>query len=84
MKTVLKIAVVIVIVALPLVFWGNIKQVFSPTSTARVQEEEYNTGESEGEENKKDKKDKKDKKGKKDKKDKKQKDEHVSAEVKSS
>lgn len=78
MKTVLKIAVVIVIVALPLVFWGNIKQVFSTASTARAQNEEYNTDESGG----KEKKDKKDKKGKKEKKDKKQKDEHVSAEVK--
>lgn len=78
MKTVLKIAVVVVIVALPLVFWGNIKQVFSSANTERVQGNENDTDE----EGKEEKKDKKDKKGKKDKKDKKQKDEHVSAEVK--
>jgi uncharacterized protein YjiK len=61
MKTILKILILIVVVALPLIFWGNINTVLKAANAERAQKADDNGDE------KSDKKDKKYKEGKKNK-----------------
>jgi hypothetical protein len=63
MKTIIKIAIVIAIVALPLVFWGNIQSVIKPERTDRARQVDDIEEEKGDKMNKKEKKDKKKKKG---------------------
>jgi uncharacterized protein YjiK len=76
MKNIWKIVIVVAVIALPLVFWGNIKNAFSPVKSENTQQAVSETNSDEDEENKKEKK------GKKGKKDKKKKSESVSSELK--